>query len=79
MAIRLATGSVLWSHDYDSPNGGPDGVTVADGIVYAATNSADPSHRTTSTTSPRTQRPASTNTPMAYTTTSTRRSVALTG
>ena len=40
MAISLATGKVLWTHDYDSPNGGPDGVTVADGIVYAATNHA---------------------------------------
>ena len=40
MAISLATGKVLWSHDYNSPNGGPDGVTVAGGVVYAATNNA---------------------------------------
>ena len=40
MAISLATGKVLWRHDYSSPNGGPDGVTVAGGVVYAATNSA---------------------------------------
>ncbi len=40
MAISLATGKVLWRHDYNSPNGGPDGVTVAGGVVYAATNSA---------------------------------------
>ena len=40
MAISLATGKVLWTHDYNSPNGGPDGVTVAGGVVYAATNSA---------------------------------------
>src|SRR6266581_3042420 len=40
MAIELATGKVLWRHDYDSPNGGPDGVTVADGVVYAATDRA---------------------------------------
>jgi alcohol dehydrogenase (cytochrome c) len=40
MAISLATGTVLWRHDYNSPNGGPDGVTVADGVVYAATNHA---------------------------------------
>ncbi|HEX2307376.1 MAG TPA: PQQ-binding-like beta-propeller repeat protein [Jatrophihabitantaceae bacterium] len=40
MAIRLATGMVLWRHDYGSPNAGPDGVTVADGVVFAATNSA---------------------------------------
>src|SRR6516165_1739096 len=39
-AISLATGKVLWTHDYNSPNGGPDGVTVADGVVYAATNHA---------------------------------------
>jgi alcohol dehydrogenase (cytochrome c) len=40
MAISLATGKVLWKHDYSSPNGGPDGVTVAGGVVYAATNHA---------------------------------------
>jgi alcohol dehydrogenase (cytochrome c) len=39
-AISLATGSVLWTHDYNSPNGGPDGVNVADGVVYAATAKA---------------------------------------
>jgi alcohol dehydrogenase (cytochrome c) len=40
MAIRLATGTVLWTHNYNSPNGGPDGVNVAGGVVYAATNRA---------------------------------------
>src|SRR5579859_478386 len=35
-AISLATGKVLWTHDYNSPNGGPDGVNVAGGVVYAA-------------------------------------------
>jgi len=40
MAIRLATGKVLWTHNYSSPNGGPDGVNVAGGVVYAATNRA---------------------------------------
>jgi outer membrane protein assembly factor BamB len=40
LAIRLATGKVLWRHDYHSPNAGPDGVNVAGGIVYATTNSA---------------------------------------
>ena len=40
MAISLATGKVLWRHTYNSPNGGPDGVTVANGVVYAATNHA---------------------------------------
>ncbi len=40
MAIRLATGKVLWAHNYNSPNGGPDGVNVAGGTVYAATDKA---------------------------------------
>ena len=40
MAIQLATGKVLWTHDYDSPNGGPDGVNVVNGTVYAATDNA---------------------------------------
>jgi outer membrane protein assembly factor BamB len=39
-AISLATGKVLWTHNYNSPNGGPDGVNVADGVVYAATAKA---------------------------------------
>ena len=40
MAISLATGKVLWAHNYDSRNGGPDGVNVAGRVVYAATGSA---------------------------------------
>ena len=40
MAIRLATGRVLWTHNYSSPNGGPDGVNVVGGTVYAATDNA---------------------------------------
>ena len=40
MAIRVATGQVLWRHSYDSPNGGPDGVNVVGGVVYTATNHA---------------------------------------
>jgi outer membrane protein assembly factor BamB len=40
MAIKLATGKVLWTHNYSSQNGGPDGVNVAGGVVYAATNHA---------------------------------------
>jgi glucose dehydrogenase len=40
MAIKLATGKVLWTHNYSSPNGGPDGVNVVGGTVYAATDSA---------------------------------------
>jgi alcohol dehydrogenase (cytochrome c) len=39
-AISLATGKVVWTHDYNSPNGGPDGVNVAGGVVYAATAGA---------------------------------------
>ncbi|HUJ06660.1 MAG TPA: PQQ-binding-like beta-propeller repeat protein [Streptosporangiaceae bacterium] len=40
MAIKLATGKVLWTHNYNSVNGGPDGVNVVNGVVYAATNHA---------------------------------------
>jgi alcohol dehydrogenase (cytochrome c) len=40
MAIRLATGKVLWTHNYNSINGGPDGVNVVDGTVYTATDRA---------------------------------------
>jgi outer membrane protein assembly factor BamB len=40
LAISLATGKVLWRHAYNSPNGGPDGVNVANGIVYGGTNHA---------------------------------------
>jgi outer membrane protein assembly factor BamB len=40
VAIKLATGKVLWRHDYTSLNGGPDGVNVAGSVVYAATNEA---------------------------------------
>jgi outer membrane protein assembly factor BamB len=40
MAIKLTTGQVLWTHDYNSPNGGPDGVNVVHGVVYAATNNS---------------------------------------
>ena len=37
LAISLATGKVLWTHEYNSPNGGPDGVNVVGGVVYTAT------------------------------------------
>jgi alcohol dehydrogenase (cytochrome c) len=40
MAIKLATGKVLWTHDYSAVNGGPDGVNVVNGVVYAATSHA---------------------------------------
>jgi hypothetical protein len=39
-ASSLATGKVLWTHDYESPNGGPDGVNVVGGVAYAATAKA---------------------------------------
>ena len=39
-AISLATGKVLWTHDYNSADGGPNGVNVAGGVVYAATANA---------------------------------------
>jgi alcohol dehydrogenase (cytochrome c) len=39
-AIQLSTGTVLWTHDYNSPNAGPDGVNVDNGTVYATTASA---------------------------------------
>src|SRR5580693_3201965 len=32
-AVSLATGKVLWTHGYDSANGGPDVVNVAGGVV----------------------------------------------
>src|SRR5450755_4980199 len=40
MAIRLATGKVLWTHNYNSLNGGPDGVNVVGGTAYTASRSA---------------------------------------
>jgi len=40
MAIELATGKLVWTHTYNSLNGGPDGVNVAGGVVYAATDKA---------------------------------------
>jgi outer membrane protein assembly factor BamB len=37
MAVRYATGSVLWMHRYNSPDYGPNGVTIADGRIYGVT------------------------------------------
>jgi outer membrane protein assembly factor BamB len=37
IAIQLSTGRVLWRHTYNSIDGGPNGVNVAGGTVYAAT------------------------------------------
>jgi outer membrane protein assembly factor BamB len=39
-AINLSTGKLLWIKKYNSPNEGPDGVTVANGTVYGATASS---------------------------------------
>jgi outer membrane protein assembly factor BamB len=39
-AINLSTGKLLWIKKYNSPNEGPDGVTVANGTVFGATASA---------------------------------------
>jgi outer membrane protein assembly factor BamB len=37
MALQYSTGEVLWSHPYDSPAYGPNGVTIADGTIYGLT------------------------------------------
>src|SRR6202035_656828 len=36
-AIDLQTGKVLWTTKYNSADIGPDGVTVANGMVFGAT------------------------------------------
>jgi outer membrane protein assembly factor BamB len=36
-AIQLSTGKVLWTHLFNAPNEGPDGVNVVNGTVFAAT------------------------------------------
>ena len=37
-AVRYATGEVLWTHTYNSPeNSGPNGVTIANGRIYGVT------------------------------------------
>jgi alcohol dehydrogenase (cytochrome c) len=37
IAVRYATGQVLWTHHYDSPDYGPNGVTLANGRIYGIT------------------------------------------
>lgn len=37
IAIQLSTGKVLWRHSYNTTDGGPNGVSVVGGTVYAAT------------------------------------------
>jgi glucose dehydrogenase len=37
MAVQTSTGKSLWSHPYNSPDYGPNGVTIANGKVYGVT------------------------------------------
>ena len=37
IAVRYATGQVLWTHTYNSPDYGPNGVTFANGRIYGVT------------------------------------------
>ena len=39
IAVRYATGQVLWTHEYNSPDEGPNGVTIANGRLYGVTAS----------------------------------------
>jgi alcohol dehydrogenase (cytochrome c) len=37
-ALELATGKLLWTRRYDRPDGGPNGLAVADGLVLGSTD-----------------------------------------
>lgn len=37
MAVRYATGQVLWTHQYNAPDYGPNGVTIAYDRIYGVT------------------------------------------
>ena len=37
-AVELSTGNVLWEHKYKSPSHGPNGLAVAEGMVFGATS-----------------------------------------
>ena len=39
-AVRYATGEVLWTHPYNAPAYGPNGVTIAYGRIYGVTPSS---------------------------------------
>src|SRR4051794_16314366 len=39
-AVDLNSGKVLWTHKFNSPNEGPNGVTFNDGTLYGATTSS---------------------------------------
>ena len=34
IAVQYATGRALWTHEYTSPDYGPNGVTIANGRIY---------------------------------------------
>jgi glucose dehydrogenase len=36
-AIDLKSGKLLWYHEYNSPDAGPNGITIAGGVVFGAT------------------------------------------
>ncbi len=36
-AVRYTTGQVLWTHQFNSPDYGPNGVTIANGRIYGIT------------------------------------------
>jgi outer membrane protein assembly factor BamB len=37
MAVQVSSGKLLWSHLYNSPDYGPNGVTIANGKIYGVT------------------------------------------
>jgi outer membrane protein assembly factor BamB len=37
-ALDLTTGKLLWTHRYDRPDGGPNGLAIADGLVLGSTD-----------------------------------------
>src|SRR5579863_7920844 len=39
IAVQYATGRLLWTHEYNSPDYGPNGVTIANGRIYGVTAS----------------------------------------
>ncbi|HEY6542950.1 MAG TPA: PQQ-binding-like beta-propeller repeat protein [Ktedonobacteraceae bacterium] len=39
IAVQDATGRILWTHKYNSPDYGPNGVTIANGRIYGVTAS----------------------------------------
>ncbi|HEY7178404.1 MAG TPA: PQQ-binding-like beta-propeller repeat protein [Gaiella sp.] len=39
-ALALADGRLLWRHHYGRPSGGPNGLAVADGVVYGNTDTS---------------------------------------